>query len=98
MTNEFRDIPEPPTPSSVLTPDQVIAGPRIPAQQQILLYESGQWESFIHEWAHFCLRPDYVLVQRFAGAGDLGIDVAGFVDGQKLRGIWDNYQCKHYKH
>lgn len=26
------------------------------------------------------------------------IDVAGFVDGKRLHGVWDNYQCKHYDH
>jgi hypothetical protein len=37
-------------------------------------------------------------VQRFGGAGDRGIDIAGFVDQKKLQGVWDNYQCKHYDH
>jgi len=68
MTDGLQDIPEPPAPSSTLAPDQAVAGPRIPAHQQILLYKSAEWERFIHEWAHFCLKPDYVLVQRlFSG-------------------------------
>jgi len=28
----------------------------------------------------------------------MGIDVAGFQDDQRLKGVWDNYQCKHYDH
>lgn len=47
---------------------------------------------------HFCLKKVYQQVQRFSGANDRGIDIAGFVDDQKLQGIWDNYQCKHYPH
>jgi hypothetical protein len=34
---------------------------------------------------------------RPTGAGDKGIDVAGFRDVDKLQGAWDNYQCKHYR-
>ena len=43
-------------------------------------------------------QEDYKQVQRFSGAGDMGIDVAGFVDDKRLQGVWDNYQCKHYDH
>lgn len=96
MSEGFHDILEPPAPSSVLGADQAFAGQRIPPQQQILLYEAGQWETFIHEWAHFSLKAKYMQVQRFSGAGDRGIDIAGFADEQKLNGVWDNYQCKHY--
>jgi hypothetical protein len=35
-------------------------------------------------------------VLRFSGANDKGIDVAGFTDGKHLKGVWDNYQCKHF--
>jgi RHS repeat-associated protein len=40
----------------------------------------------------------YSHVQRFTGSADRGIDIAGFVDGFDLQGVWDNYQCKHYDH
>lgn len=79
-----------------LTAAQVATGPVIPPQQQLLLYSDDQWEDFVQEWAHYCLKPDYVKVWRFTGAGDRGIDVAGFVDAAELNGVWDNYQCKHY--
>jgi hypothetical protein len=73
-------------------------GPCIPAHQQILLYSAGQWQSFVHEWAFFCLKTVYKQVQEFGGAKDRGIDVVGFTDDQELQGIWDNFQCKHYDH
>lgn len=74
---------------------KTIHGRLVPPQQQILLYESGEWESFIQEWVHF-QRSQYVKVVRFTGANDMGIDVAGLADAAGLQGIWDNYQCKHY--
>lgn len=40
----------------------------------------------------------YKKVRRFGGAGDLGIDVAGFASDAGLQGQWDNYQCKRYHH
>lgn len=98
MSDDFADIPPLPATPSVLTADQAVHGPLIPPQQQILLYSADQWEGFIHEWSHFCLKKLYMQVQRFSGAGDRGIDIAGFADGEKLQGIWDNYQCKHYDH
>jgi hypothetical protein len=55
-------------------------------------------ERFIEEWASACLKNKYKKVQRFAGANDKGIDIAGFTDGRLLMGVWDNYQCKHYDH
>lgn len=98
MKDSFVDIAAPSAPSSVLTPDQAIHGPLIPAQQQILLYSPDQWEAFTNEWVHFCLKPKYLTVQRFSGTGDQGIDIAGFEDDKRLLGIWDNFQCKHYDH
>lgn len=71
-------------------------GRPMPPQLQVLLYSADEWEEFILEWAH-CKESDYHQVRRLAGPGDMGIDVAGFVDDQGLDGIWDNYQCKHYE-
>jgi hypothetical protein len=93
MTPDFADISEPPAPGSILGPDQALLGPQIPAHQQIVLYSDKQWETFVQEWAHFCLKKEYVQVHRFSGSGDKGVDVAGFADAQKLNGVWDNYQC-----
>lgn len=92
------DILAPAVKANVLGADQVLLGHRFPPQQQIVLYSSDEWETFVHEWAHYCLKKLYQQVQRFTGAGDRGIDVAGFADDRKLQGVWDNYQCKHYDH
>lgn len=98
MSAEWKDIETPnPSPANI-TAAGVTHGPLIPAQQQLLLYSPGQWEDFVQEWAHYCLKILYAQVQRFTGAGDRGIDVAGFVNSEKLQGVWDNYQCKHYDH
>lgn len=98
MAAEWKDISAPaPSPVQV-TAALVTHGPLIPPQQQLLLYSPDQWEDFVQEWAHCCLKKHYAQVQRFAGAGDLGVDVAGFADALKLQGVWDNYQCKHYDH
>lgn len=98
MTLEWTDISAPPSPAVAVSSAQIIYGPRIPAQQQLLLYSADQWEQFVQEWVHCCLKKQYIDVKRFSGAGDQGVDVAGFCDNKKLQGIWDNYQCKHYAH
>ena len=96
MSADWTDIPA--AKSSPVTAATVIHGPLIPPQQQLLLYSPDQWEGFVQEWAHYCLKKQYRQVQRFTGSGDRGIDVAGFADDQRLLGAWDNYQCKHYDH
>lgn len=98
MNAGFADIDAPSTASIPVAADQAVAGPRIPPQQQILLYSADQWEIFVHEWAFYCLKGKYQKLQRASGAGDRGVDIAGFTDDQMLQGVWDNYQCKHYDH
>jgi hypothetical protein len=95
MSTHWTEIAEP-APLISVTAATVVHGPIIPPQQQLLLYSSDQWEDFVQEWAHFCLKNQYVQVQRFTGSGDRGVDIAGFSDSKKLQGVWDNYQCKHY--
>lgn len=96
MSADWEDIKEPPTPHAALIAAIVESGPPIPPQQRILIYSPQEWEDFVQEWAHYCLKKTYTQVQRFSGSGDMGIDVAGFVDNKRLQGVWDNYQCKHY--
>ena len=98
MSTDWEDIKEPSIPTGIVTAAQVTQGPLIPPQQQLLIYSPDQWESFVQEWAHYCLKKTYKQVERFSGAGDMGIDVAGFVEAKRLEGVWDNYQCKHYDH
>ncbi|GIK88055.1 MAG: hypothetical protein BroJett026_35360 [Betaproteobacteria bacterium] len=96
--SDWKDIPAPSDPASPVTSAQVTHGPILPPQQQLLIYSPDQWEDFVQEWAHYCLKKTYKQVRRYSGAGDLGIDVAGFLDDKRLEGAWDNYQCKHYDH
>lgn len=98
MNDQMEDISPSVPGGAALTADQAIIGHRFPPQQQLLLYSADQWEDFVHEWAHHCLKAKYSQVQRFSGAGDRGIDIAGFAEASKLNGVWDNYQCKHYDH
>jgi hypothetical protein len=73
----------------------VVHGRLIPPQQQILLYSPYDWEEFILEWVHY-QKSQYKKVVRLSGANDMGIDVAGITDDAGFKGVWDNYQCKHY--
>lgn len=98
MTASWKDIDKPSNPTTAVTAAQVANGPVIPPQQRLLTYSPDDWESFVEEWAYYCLSAKYKHVQRFSGAGDMGIDIAGFADDQRLKGEWDNYQCKHYDH
>lgn len=98
MKASWKDVNKPPDLRTVITAAQVANGPVIPPQQRLLTYSPDEWESFVEEWAYYCLSSRYKHVQRFSGAGDMGIDIAGFVDDKRLNGVWDNYQCKHYDH
>ena len=42
------------------------------------------------------LESSYHGIKRFAGAGDKGIDVVGFISSNQFSDGWDNYQCKFY--
>ena len=93
---DFNEILEPAALATPVTVNQVLTGIRIPPQQQIFLYSAEQWETLVQEWAFYALKFQYAQVQRFTGAGDQGIDIAGFTDDKKLQGVWDCYQCKKY--
>lgn len=84
-------VPSAPVPSG----SDVIAGPPIAAIDRLKLYNGGQWEQFVLEWAD-SLRSQYESVEQHGGAGDLGCDVVAYL--RNGEGAWDNYQCKHYDH
>lgn len=92
MTASWMDINKPPSPATAVTAAQVANGPIFPPQQRLLTYSPDEWEGFVEEWAYYCLTTKYEHVLRFSGAGDMGIDVAGFVGDERLLGVWDNFQ------
>lgn len=79
------------------SPSHVHAGLPIPKISRVQIFSSDDWEEFVEEWAS-SLKADYALVRRFAGSGDMGIDVACFTQGVGFSAPWDNYQCKRYGH
>ena len=59
---------------------------------------SSDYEQMTEEWLTSFLKDKsgkYIRVERIAGAGDKGRDVACTVN--KESDMWDNYQCKHYE-
>lgn len=95
-SSKFRDLVTK-TPTASYTADHVSAGIPIPKTRRIELFSPEEWEEFVEEWAH-SLEPEYYKVVRFAGPGDKGLDVVGFISDHTFEGGWDNYQCKHYDH
>lgn len=75
----------------------VVAGLPIPKTRRLELFSAGEWEEFVEEWAS-SLKGKYAAVRRLSGAGDMGVDVAGFLKNSWFSGGWENYQCKHYDH
>jgi hypothetical protein len=94
----FEGIKPPPQNQIMLTSQIVQSGPYVPPVTRVLNYSSDDWESLVEEWAFHCLRKKYLRTERFTGANDKGIDIAGFADSKMLRGKWDNYQCKRVAH
>jgi len=76
--------------------DHVQAGLPIPKAARVQIFSPDDWEGFIEEWAGSL--TGYAIVRRFAGSGDMGLDVAGFTDAAGFAAPWDNYQCKRYDH
>ena len=75
--------------------EHVISGIPIPKTQRVQLFGADEWEEFAEEWAS-SLESSYHCVKRFAGAGDKGLDVVGFIASNQFSDGWDNYQCKFY--
>lgn len=75
--------------------EHVISGIPIPKAKRVQLFGADEWEEFTEEWAS-SLENLYRCVKRFAGAGDKGLDVVGFIASSQFSDGWDNYQCKFY--
>lgn len=83
------------SPQSIPSAEHISNGIRMPPQLRLKTFDSDSWEEFTLEWAYSL--KEYSEVRRFGGAGDQGLDVIGLLDEDCLSGVWDNYQCKHYK-
>lgn len=84
-----------PSAETVTCAAKVQHGKQFPPHQLIMLFSADDWEAFIEEWAYYS-KTQYNKVTRLSGSKDMGIDVAAFVDDKGFKGVWDNYQCKHY--
>jgi hypothetical protein len=82
---------------SMTTADQIYSGLPIPKVTRVKIFSPDDFEGFVEEWAS-SLNDIYVKVRRFAGSGDMGIDIAGFTTNNGFASPWDNYQCKRYDH
>jgi hypothetical protein len=88
-----------PKPSaSTASAGHVQSGLPIPKATRVKIFPPDDFEGFIEEWANSLEGDVYVKVRRFAGSGDMGIDIAGFLTTKGFAGGWDNYQCKRYDH
>ena len=76
--------------------DHVQAGLPIPKASRVQIFSPDDWEGFTEEWASSL--SSYAVVRRFAGSGDMGLDVVGFTADVGFSAPWDNYQCKRYDH
>ncbi len=92
----FKTIGTPSSSGTAVSAAQISQGPTIAPVARIKLYNADEWEAFTEEWAYNSLKKTYQEVVRFSGAGDKGVDVAGFTDAKGFDGVWDGCQCKHY--
>lgn len=87
----------PKAPQGFPSSSHVHSGSQIPKSKRVAIFSPDEWEDFTEEWAS-SLQKSYLKVRRFGGAGDLGVDIAGFCSPQGFFGEWDNFQCKRYDH
>jgi hypothetical protein len=62
--------------------------------RDILAMSDKRLEQFVHRWARVMTARQYVDIQIFGDAGDMGRDVVGFLTKQRHEGPWHNFQCK----
>ena len=80
--------------TQIVTSKEIETGKHIAPVLRLRIMSADEWEDFILEWLD-SLKKEYVKVERLGGAGDKGRDITAQVDE---KGLWDNYQCKHYDH
>lgn len=92
--DDFKELSPNPQ-KGLYSSEHVVSGISIPKTRRVQLFGSDEWEEFTEEWAS-SLESSYHCVKRFAGAGDKGLDVVGFIASNQFNDGWDNYQCKFY--
>lgn len=70
---------------STVTAAHVVSGLPMPKPVRVKIFSPDDWEQFAEEYAT-SLKADYAKVRRFAGAGDMGVDIAGFVTDKGFSG------------
>lgn len=94
----FTDI-EPQASATVPGAAQVTAGMSFPPVRLLRVMSPEEWEDFTEEWLTFYKgKGAYQSIRKYAGPGDLGLDVVAFTCEDGFDGAWDSYQCKHYEH
>lgn len=68
---------------------------QIKLDRLILSLDDDELEKFCRQWVEGI--SIYFEVRRYAGSGDQGRDVVGFLTKDRHEGEWDNYQCKQYR-
>lgn len=66
-----------------------------PVADLIQTFKPEVWEDFTEEWA-YSQNKKYAEIIRYAGAGDMGLDILCFYSEDYFKGAWDNVQCKRY--
>lgn len=77
------------------TATQVGSGMAFPVADLIQTFKPEVWEDFTEEWA-YSQQKKYAEIIRYAGAGDMGLDILCFSTDTNFEGPWDNVQCKRY--
>lgn len=90
LQDAVKDLPS----ARILLANDFENGPKIDPLKIIQIYEASEWETFIDEWVH-SLKSAYVSVMRPTGAGDKGIDIAGFCDAEPQQTWRDRAPLKH---
>lgn len=83
LESDLRDI-HPKWAGGVPSTMHIQDGLPIPKSVRVQSFSPAEWEEFTEEWASY-LKNEYITVRRFGGSGDLGIDIAGFVQKTVLK-------------
>lgn len=85
------------SPVPPLNAAQAASGLPILPIKRVRIMTDKEFEKLVEAWVD-SLKKRYAPAAHFGGAGDKGVDVAGFCDEKGFRGVWDGFQCKHYSH